>query len=88
MVLFGESGAGKSLFLIKLVQEILKNNDFDSHLIVYYKLADLCSEGDTTEQLKKLLRHVEQYTLNKKDRPILLFLDAFNELNNRSIGIS
>ncbi len=48
IVLFGESGSGKSLFIIKLMQEIFKNSDFDDHLIVFYKLRDLSGDGDTT----------------------------------------
>jgi ABC-type dipeptide/oligopeptide/nickel transport system ATPase component len=53
-VLFGESGAGKSLFMIKLIQEILKDREFSKHLIVFFKLRDLSGESSTEEQLSKL----------------------------------
>jgi DNA replication protein DnaC len=41
ILLLGESGAGKSLFLIKLMQEILKEKSFKNHLVAFYKLIDL-----------------------------------------------
>jgi GTPase SAR1 family protein len=53
-VLFGESGAGKSLFVIKLIQEILKDSEFNNHLIVFFKLIDLSVENSTDTQLSKL----------------------------------
>jgi DNA replication protein DnaC len=54
IVLFGESGAGKSLFVIKLMQEILKDGEFNNHLIVFFKLRDLSGENSTDTQLSKL----------------------------------
>jgi GTPase SAR1 family protein len=46
-VLFGESGAGKSLFLIKLMQDIFKDSLFDNYLIIFYKLRDLSGDEST-----------------------------------------
>ncbi len=59
LVLFGESGAGKSLFVIKLMQEILKDSEFSNHLIVFYKLTDLSGEKSTKKQLSKLQEHLK-----------------------------
>jgi ABC-type dipeptide/oligopeptide/nickel transport system ATPase component len=46
-VLFGESGSGKSLFLIKLMQDIFKDSMFEDHLIIFYKLRDLSGDEST-----------------------------------------
>ncbi len=54
LVLFGESGAGNSLFISKMMQEILKDSEFNNHLIVFLKLRDLSSENSTKKQLSKL----------------------------------
>ncbi len=54
LVLFGESGAGNSLFVSKLMQEILKDSEFNNHLIVFFKLRDLSGENSTKKQLSKL----------------------------------
>ncbi len=54
LVLFGESGAGNSLFVSKIMQEILKDSEFNNHLIVFYKLRDLSGENCTKKQLSKL----------------------------------
>jgi GTPase SAR1 family protein len=40
-LLFGESGAGKSTFLIKLMEELLADPQFNNFLILFYKLTDL-----------------------------------------------
>jgi hypothetical protein len=53
-VLFGENGAEKSLFVFKLMQEILKDSEFNNHLIVFFKLRDLSAENSTKKQLSKL----------------------------------
>jgi hypothetical protein len=53
-VLFGESQAENSLFVSKLMQEILKNSEFNNHLIVFFKLRDLSGENSTKKQLSKL----------------------------------
>ena len=47
IVLFGESGAGKSLFLIKLIQELWYDKAFNGHHLAYYKLRDLSGVGST-----------------------------------------
>jgi GTPase SAR1 family protein len=49
-VLFGESGSGKSLFLIKLMQDIFKDSLFDDYLIIFYKLRDLSGENKSTDK--------------------------------------
>ncbi len=59
IVLFGESGAGKSLFIIKLMQDILKDSEFNNHLIVFFKLRDLSGDGNTQKQLNKLQEHIK-----------------------------
>jgi ABC-type dipeptide/oligopeptide/nickel transport system ATPase component len=46
-VLFGESGSGKSLFLIELMQDIFKDILFDDYLIIFYKLRDLSGDEST-----------------------------------------
>jgi hypothetical protein len=46
-VLFGENGAEKSLFVFKLMQEILKDSEFNNHLIVFFKLRDFSAENST-----------------------------------------
>ena len=45
VVLFGESGACKTLFLIKLIIELYNDKRFDQHLISYRKLRDLAGQG-------------------------------------------
>ena len=47
IVLFGESGSGKSLLLIKLLQKIQEDEDFSNYLIIFYKLRDLSGKGST-----------------------------------------
>ncbi len=59
LVLSGERGAGKSLFIVKLMQEILKDSEFSSHLIVFFKLRDLSGENSTEKQLSKLKEHLK-----------------------------
>ncbi len=54
IVLFGENGAENSLLVIKLMQEILKDSEFNNHLIVFFKLRDLSGEKSTKKQLSKL----------------------------------
>ncbi len=54
LVLFGESGAGNSLFISKLMQDILKDSEFNNHLIVFFKFRDLSGEKSTKKQLSKL----------------------------------
>ncbi len=54
LVLFGESGAENSLFVFKLMQDILKDSDYNNYLIVFFKLRDLSSESSTKKQLSKL----------------------------------
>ncbi len=54
LVLFGESGADTTLFVTKLMQDILKDSEFNSHLIVFFKLGDLSGEKSTKKQLSKL----------------------------------
>ncbi len=54
LVLFGESGADKSLFVSKLMQEILRDSEFNNNLIVFFKLRDLSGEKSTKKQLSKL----------------------------------
>ncbi len=54
LVLFGENGADNSLFITKLMQEILNNSEFNSHLIVFFKLSDLSCEKSTKKQLSRL----------------------------------
>ncbi len=54
LVLFGESGSGNSLFISKLMQNILKDSEFNNYLIVFFKLGDLSSENSTKKQLSKL----------------------------------
>ncbi len=54
LVLFGESGADNSLFVSKLMQEILKDSEFNNYLIVFFKLTDLSGEKSTKKQLNKL----------------------------------
>jgi hypothetical protein len=49
-VLFGEGGSGKSLFLIKLMQDISKDSLFDDYLIVFYKLRDLSGDDKSTDK--------------------------------------
>ena len=46
-VLFGESGSGKSLFLLKLLQLIDKDARFKNKAVVLFKLRDL--SGDNTD---------------------------------------
>ncbi len=47
-MLFGESGAGKSLFLIKLMQDIFRDSLFEDYLITFYKLRDLSGDEEST----------------------------------------
>ncbi len=54
LVLFGESGADNSLFVSKLMQDILKDSEFNNHLIVFFNLRDLSGEKRTKKQLSKL----------------------------------
>ncbi len=54
LVLFGESGADNSLFVSKLMQDILKDSEFNNYLIVFFKLRDLSDEKSTKKQLRKL----------------------------------
>ncbi len=54
LVLFGESSANNSLFITKLMQNILKDSEFNNHLIVFFKLRDLSGEKSTKKQLSKL----------------------------------
>ncbi len=54
LVLFGESRASNILFVSKLMQDILKDSDFNNHLIVFFKLRDLSGENSTKKQLSKL----------------------------------
>ncbi len=54
LVLFGEIGADNSLFVSKLMQDILKDSEFNNHLIVFFKLRDLSGEKSTKKQLSKL----------------------------------
>ncbi len=54
LVLFGDSGEGNSLFISKLMQDILKDSEFNNHLIVFFKLRDLSGEKNTKKQLSKL----------------------------------
>ncbi len=54
LVLFGESGADSSLFVSKLMQEILKDSEFNNYLIVFFKLGNLSGEKSTKKQLSKL----------------------------------
>jgi hypothetical protein len=57
---FGESGSGKSLFLIKLMKELFVDLQFNNFLILFYKLRDLSGvEGSnglskTQVQMKRL----------------------------------
>ncbi len=53
-MLFGESGADNSLFVSKLMQNILKDSEFNNYLIVFFKLRDLSGENSTKKQLIKL----------------------------------
>jgi DNA replication protein DnaC len=50
IVLFGESGSDKSLFLIKLMQDIFKDSLFDDYLIIFYKLRDLSGDDESTDK--------------------------------------
>ncbi len=54
LVLFGESGEGNTLFVSKLMQNILKDSEFNNYLILFYKLKDLSGENKTKKQLSKL----------------------------------
>ncbi len=54
LVLLGESGEGNTLFVSKLMQDILKDSEFNNHLIVFFKLRDLSGEKSTKKQLSKL----------------------------------
>ncbi len=45
IVLYGESGAGKSLFLLKLMRVMYSKKKFDDFNLVYYKLRDLSGMG-------------------------------------------
>ncbi len=51
LVLFGESVADNSLFFSKLMQEVLKDSEFNNYLIVFFKLVDLSGESSTKKQL-------------------------------------
>jgi DNA replication protein DnaC len=52
-ILYGESGSGKSLFLIKLIQSINDDQRFKNFDMVYIKLRELSAEGN--KALPKLL---------------------------------
>ncbi len=54
LVLFDENGAGNTRFISKLMQNILKDSEFNNHLIVFLKLRDLSGEKSTKKQLSKL----------------------------------
>ncbi len=54
VVLFDESGEDNSLFVSKLMQNILKDIEFNNYLIVFFKLGDLSGESSTKKQLNKL----------------------------------
>ncbi len=54
LVLFGESEANNSLIVSKLIQDILKDCEFNNYLIVFFKLGDLSGEKSTKKQLSKL----------------------------------
>ncbi len=54
LVLFGESGADNSQFVPKLMQNILKDSEFNNYLIVFFKLIDFSGEKSTKKQLSKL----------------------------------
>ncbi len=54
LVLFGESGEENSLFVSKLMQEVLQDREFKNHLIVFFKLRHLSGEKSTNKQLSKL----------------------------------
>ncbi len=49
-MLFGESGAGKSLSLIKLMQDIFRDSLFDDYLIIFYKLRDLSGDEESKDK--------------------------------------
>ncbi len=49
-MLFGEIGSGKTLFLIKLMQDIFKDSLFDNYLIVFYKLRDLSGDEESKDK--------------------------------------
>ncbi len=54
LVVLGESGEDNSLLVSKLMQEILKDSEFNNHFIVFSKLKDLSGENSTKKQLSKL----------------------------------
>ena len=45
IVIFGENGACKTSFLIKLIIELYNDKRFDQYLISYRKLRDLAGQG-------------------------------------------
>ncbi len=54
LVLSGESGTGNSLFVSELMQDILKDSEFNNYLIVFFRLRDLSGEKSINKQLSKL----------------------------------
>ena len=90
-MLFGESGACKTLFLIKLIIELYNDKKFDQHLISYRKLRDLAGQGkDSKKLIQNLLSGIYKDINEGNDdgvKPILILLDGFDELNNKYISV-